>query len=192
MKKIILIVFSAVLYLYGSAQDMPGMKMPKKESEKQTEIYTCVMHPEVQSDKPGKCPKCGMALVKKKVKTAGTPALPKKAIAPKAELKKVALANEEKMQMPMNKEHKMEGMPGMKDMPEMSKPPDEKASNETPGVSVRGGGKTIRYDLYVSDTTVNYTGKNKHALAINGSLPAPTLYFTEGDTAEIYVHNTLK
>ncbi|MCS3734803.1 heavy metal-binding domain-containing protein [Mucilaginibacter dorajii] len=27
--------------------------------------YTCTMHPEVLSDKPGKCPKCGMALVKK-------------------------------------------------------------------------------------------------------------------------------
>ncbi len=26
-------------------------------------IYSCVMHPEVQSDKPGKCPKCGMDLV---------------------------------------------------------------------------------------------------------------------------------
>jgi len=29
-------------------------------------IYTCPMHPEVQSDKPGKCPKCGMFLVEKK------------------------------------------------------------------------------------------------------------------------------
>lgn len=28
--------------------------------------YTCPMHPEVNSDKPGKCPKCGMALVEKK------------------------------------------------------------------------------------------------------------------------------
>ena len=28
-------------------------------------VYTCPMHPEVISDKPGKCPKCGMALVKK-------------------------------------------------------------------------------------------------------------------------------
>lgn len=51
--------------------------------------------------------------------------------------------------------------------------------------------KTIRYDLYVADTMVNYTGKTKHAIAINGSIPGPTLYYTEGDTAEIYVHNTL-
>ncbi len=28
-------------------------------------VYTCKMHPEVISDKPGKCPKCGMELVKK-------------------------------------------------------------------------------------------------------------------------------
>jgi len=34
-----------------------------KSSKK--EQYTCSMHPEVVSDKPGKCPKCGMKLVKK-------------------------------------------------------------------------------------------------------------------------------
>ncbi len=28
--------------------------------------YTCSMHPEVISNKPGKCPKCGMELVEKK------------------------------------------------------------------------------------------------------------------------------
>ncbi|NDP22565.1 MAG: hypothetical protein GZ091_16005 [Paludibacter sp.] len=28
--------------------------------------YTCVMHPEVNSDKAGKCPKCGMDMVVKK------------------------------------------------------------------------------------------------------------------------------
>ena len=28
--------------------------------------YTCSMHPEVISDKPGKCPKCGMVLIEKK------------------------------------------------------------------------------------------------------------------------------
>jgi hypothetical protein len=27
-------------------------------------LYTCSMHPEVRSDKPGKCPKCGMELIK--------------------------------------------------------------------------------------------------------------------------------
>ncbi|HWL86899.1 MAG TPA: heavy metal-binding domain-containing protein [Polyangiaceae bacterium] len=29
-------------------------------------VYTCPMHPEVQSNAPGKCPKCGMTLVPKK------------------------------------------------------------------------------------------------------------------------------
>ncbi|MCE5229479.1 hypothetical protein LLG95_07770 [bacterium] len=29
-------------------------------------IYVCPMHPEVTSDKPGKCPQCGMVLVVKK------------------------------------------------------------------------------------------------------------------------------
>ncbi len=28
--------------------------------------YTCTMHPEVVMNKPGKCPKCGMTLVKMK------------------------------------------------------------------------------------------------------------------------------
>lgn len=32
----------------------------------QAVTYTCPMHPEVLSDKPGKCPKCGMELVLKK------------------------------------------------------------------------------------------------------------------------------
>ena len=31
-----------------------------------TKTYTCSMHPEVRSDKPGKCPKCGMELIEKK------------------------------------------------------------------------------------------------------------------------------
>lgn len=31
-------------------------------------IYTCPMHPEVQQDKPGTCPKCGMKLVEAEMK----------------------------------------------------------------------------------------------------------------------------
>nr|WP_294858563.1 multicopper oxidase domain-containing protein [uncultured Fluviicola sp.] len=52
--------------------------------------------------------------------------------------------------------------------------------------------KTVRYDLFVKDTTVNFTGKERPAYAVNGSIPMPELHFTEGDTAEIWVHNELK
>ncbi|MNS04010.1 Copper resistance protein A precursor [compost metagenome] len=51
--------------------------------------------------------------------------------------------------------------------------------------------KVVRYDLYVRDTIVNFTGKPKRAIAVNGQIPMPTLTFTEGDIAEIYVHNEL-
>ena len=51
--------------------------------------------------------------------------------------------------------------------------------------------KVVRYDLYVKDTLVTFAGKEKHAIAVNGQIPMPTLTFTEGDTAEIYVHNEL-
>jgi FtsP/CotA-like multicopper oxidase with cupredoxin domain len=47
----------------------------------------------------------------------------------------------------------------------------------------------VVYHLTISDTMVNYTGKERMAIAINGSIPGPTLYFTEGDTAVIYIHN---
>jgi len=52
-------------------------------------------------------------------------------------------------------------------------------------------GKTVRYDLYLTDTIVNFGKKPKRAIAANGQIPMPTLTFTEGDTAEIYVHNEL-
>jgi FtsP/CotA-like multicopper oxidase with cupredoxin domain len=54
------------------------------------------------------------------------------------------------------------------------------------------GQKVVRYDLYVKDTVVNFNGKQKRAIAVNGQIPMPTLTFTEGDTAEIYVYNELK
>lgn len=52
--------------------------------------------------------------------------------------------------------------------------------------------KVVRYDLYVKDTLVAFAGKEKRAIAVNGQIPMPTLSFTEGDTAEIHVHNLLK
>ncbi len=53
-------------------------------------------------------------------------------------------------------------------------------------------GKKVEYDLYIKDSMVNFTGKSRHAIAINGQLPAPILQFTEGDTAIIRVHNLMK
>ena len=44
-----------------------GHKAKKHTSAKV--MYTCTMHPEVIKSKPGKCPKCGMALVKKETPT---------------------------------------------------------------------------------------------------------------------------
>ena len=52
--------------------------------------------------------------------------------------------------------------------------------------------KVVRYDLYVRDTIVNFAGKEKRAIAVNGQIPMPTLTFTEGDIAEIHVYNELK
>jgi len=52
--------------------------------------------------------------------------------------------------------------------------------------------KVVRYDLHVRDTVVNFSGKEKRAIAVNGQIPMPTLTFTEGDIAEIHVYNHLK
>lgn len=52
--------------------------------------------------------------------------------------------------------------------------------------------KRVEYDLFVRDTIVNFSGKEKRAISVNGQIPMPTLEFTEGDTAVIRVHNELK
>ncbi|WP_374462651.1 multicopper oxidase domain-containing protein [Chryseobacterium sp.] len=126
----------------------PSVQPEKKVLTQAQTVYTCPMHPDVVSDKPGKCPKCGMDLVEKEDHSRHTDAETK----------------EERSVLKRNSENGR----------------------------ITFGGKTVRYDLYVKDTIVNFTGKNRRAIAINGKLQAPTLYFTEGDTAEIYLHNMLK
>ena len=49
----------------GDCMEMSG-KMCTDKMKKMTAMdYSCPMHPEVTSNKSGKCPKCGMNLVKK-------------------------------------------------------------------------------------------------------------------------------
>lgn len=50
----------------GECMEMDGKMEKCKKPDPKATIYTCSMHPEVTSDKPGKCPKCGMKLIVKK------------------------------------------------------------------------------------------------------------------------------
>jgi len=50
---------------FGFTSDCLSQPAPKKAAEKADLVYSCPMHPEVTSDKPGKCSKCGMNLVLK-------------------------------------------------------------------------------------------------------------------------------
>lgn len=52
----------------------PEIKEETATTAEGTNLYTCPMHAEVQSDKPGKCPKCGMALVERAKTEGNTPA----------------------------------------------------------------------------------------------------------------------
>ncbi len=47
------------------------------------------------------------------------------------------------------------------------------------------------FDLTYSPLPVNFTGKERYATAINGSVPAPTLRWREGDTITLTVTNHL-
>jgi len=53
--------------------------------------------------------------------------------------------------------------------------------------------KTVRYELNITQNSINLSGKKSvdFALEVNGSIPAPTLEFTEGDDAEIVVKNKI-
>jgi CopA family copper-resistance protein len=150
---------------------LKGIDMSKNKTSNQVQpaSYTCVMHPEIHSSKPDNCPKCGMKLVKEKPK-----AVPG-----------------DKMQMDKDKsmdmgDMKMENMNGMQ---MGNKPVDRNMGYKL--IESSQPPRTVRYDLYVRDTMVTYGKKPKRAIAVNGQIPMPTLTFTQGDTAEIYVHNEM-
>ena len=47
------------------------------------------------------------------------------------------------------------------------------------------------FDLRIGETPMNFTGSPKMAFTVNGSVPAPTLRWKEGDTVTLRVANTL-
>ena len=61
------VILIAGLLFAGSSGNKVYSQTPGNTPEKQqTMKYTCPMHSEIVSDKPGNCPKCGMAMVEKK------------------------------------------------------------------------------------------------------------------------------
>jgi CopA family copper-resistance protein len=62
-------------------------------------------------------------------------------------------------------------------------------AQESPGAAPLLTG--TQFDLVVGTTPVNFTGAPRLATTINGSLPAPTLRWREGDTVTIRVTNQL-
>ena len=100
MKTFIAIITVLIILSFSAmGQEMKSHKLPmdstkveKLKSHKQqqhkdvakVDTYTCTMHPEVITHKPGKCPKCGMTLVKVNAKKVEEKV--KKAIDIKAEI----------------------------------------------------------------------------------------------------------
>lgn len=72
MKRMVILTlalgFLPVLTL-SDARAVGGQTSQQSAVKKSTVVYECPMHPEVTSSKRGKCPKCGMALRKKKSDT---------------------------------------------------------------------------------------------------------------------------
>src|SRR5678810_579655 len=170
MKKVFLALLFISAYFFVNAQTTKV-------------IWTCPMHTQIKKDKPGTCPICGMTLVKKTVKVPPPKVVPK-------ETEKKQDQNDMK-DMDMKKDTtKKNDVPENEGKMKMDSIKADTADQIQSKVYVLPG-KIIRYDLYVKDTIVNFTGKSKRAIAINGSIPGPALIFTEGDTAEIYLHNCL-
>ena len=51
--------------------------------------------------------------------------------------------------------------------------------------------KHVEYRLTIERGTVNFTGKDRPAMTINGGIPGPTLKFTDGDDVTIHVENRM-
>ena len=64
--KILMMAVCTILAVSAMAQDQEKKKQKTEKTDKVS--YSCPMHADVTSDKPGKCSKCGMELKKKEHK----------------------------------------------------------------------------------------------------------------------------
>ncbi len=76
MKKIFIFSIATILAVTNFAQTDQGKIKNEKVDVSKAVKYTCPMHSDVISGKPGKCPKCGMTLVVKKVAIKNTYSCP--------------------------------------------------------------------------------------------------------------------
>lgn len=66
LKTFVAAAFVAALFTFAACDSTKkGTSGTTTQTDSTKMAYVCPMHPEVTSDKPGNCPKCGMALVKK-------------------------------------------------------------------------------------------------------------------------------
>lgn len=73
--------------------------------------------------------------------------------------------------------------------------PSARAMTQQACAAGRGTAPVLRgneFDLVISESLVNFTGTPGMATTINGSLPAPTLRWREGETVTIRVSNRLR
>lgn len=123
--------------------------------QQQPVIYTCVMHPQIQKTGPGKCPICGMALVKQKTKSTTAPKL-NPAKKPPVKNSPAPVSSSDKK--PVIKQMEMPGITIEKPSGLIPKPPatNEETKNdiaEKAGHKIEDPGPTykpkmVRYDLY--------------------------------------------
>ena len=67
MKKLLFIASIMLSFAFVITTCSGNGNNAKTEQLVKDEMYTCTMHNEVMSDHYGKCPKCGMKLVKQKM-----------------------------------------------------------------------------------------------------------------------------
>jgi CopA family copper-resistance protein len=67
-------------------------------------------------------------------------------------------------------------------------------ARDEPGRTASGTAQVLsgtEFELTIADTPVNFTGAPRMATTVNGSIPAPTLRWREGDTVTIRVSNRM-